>query len=381
MKRLRDRINPKYVRICIYVIISAVIIFALCLFVYHGQGFFGKVWSVVKAVLGPIVFGALICYLLSPITNFLIRLLNGKEKEIKRWVRPVSVLLTILFIFLIIAGLMLLLGLFIYKGVTSISISDIGALIEKVRNELNQFSAGIQNMISGLKLPIDNLEGILSNALGSATGSISSILGSIPKAASTILFTIIFSIYFLLDGKRVGGYLKRICKALVKKERLQKLDQLIQDADRVFSGYLRGKILDALILGVVSSVAFLIAGVPYALEAGIFTGVVNLVPYVGNVISYVILILAYLVGGNFSQVWIGLIILTVILVADAYVLCPKLLNRSIMIHPLLVIVALIAGGAIGGLVGMLIAIPVVAFLKLQFDRYLKQREAMQDSAG
>jgi len=59
------------------------------------------------------------------------------------------------------------------------------------------------------------------------------------------------------------------------------------------------------------------------------------------------------------------------------VICPKLMNRSILIHPLLVIVALIAGGAVGGVVGMLIAIPVMALLKIRFDRFLERREKMK----
>lgn len=377
MKRLRDRIDPKYLKISIYVIISAVIIFILCLIVFHSQGFFAKVGSILKAVIGPIAYGAVICYLLTPITNFLVRLLKGKSEQQKGWVRPVAVVLTILFILIVINGLLLLLGLFVYNGIKTIRIDDIGQLLENVKNEIARFSAGIKEKLAGIEMPIDNLESILSNAIGNAGGSIASIIGSIPKAASTILFSVIFSIYFLLDGKRVSNYLKRVGRALAGEATRKRMKVWAQDADAVFSGYIRGKILDALILGVVTSIAFLIARVPYALVAGIFIGIVNLVPYVGNVVSYVVVLLAYLVSGSFSKIWIALIILTVILVADAYVVCPKLLNRSIMVHPLLIIAALIAGGAIGGLVGMLIAIPVVAFLKIRFDHLLERREKQQ----
>ena len=108
---------------------------------------------------------------------------------------------------------------------------------------------------------------------------------------------------------------------------------------------------------------------------------VNLIPYVGYAIGYVILVLAYLVGGIFPEAWIGVILLTVVQTADAYWICPKLMNRSIMIHPLLVIVALIAGGAVGGIVGMLIAIPAMALLKIRFDRFLERREKMKAEAA
>ena len=374
MKRLKNKIDQKYLRISLYVIVSAVIIFILCLILFHSQVFFANVWHTIKAVLGPLVYGAVVCYLLTPVTNFLIRLLKGKKEEQKGWVRPVAVVLTILFVLIVIDAILLLLGLFVYHGIKSIHIEDISQLFESVKNEIARFSEGIMEKIEGFEMPIDNLESILSNAIGNAGGSIANTIGNIPKVASTILFSVIFSVYFLLDGKRIGTYLNRVFQILSSEKSRDKLKILAQDADNVFSGYIRGKILDALILGVVTSIAFAIAGVPYAVVTGIFIGIVNLVPYVGNVVSYVILLLAYLVSGSFSKIWIGLLILTVILVIDAYVLCPKLLNRSIMIHPLLIIAALIAGGAIGGLVGMLIAIPVVAFLKLQFDRYLEKKE-------
>ena len=75
------------------------------------------------------------------------------------------------------------------------------------------------------------------------------------------------------------------------------------------------------------------------------------------------------------------IILTVIQTIDAYVLSPKLLNRSITLHPLLVIAAVIRGGAVGGIGGMVLGIPVLAFFKMQFDRYIERRERMQGIAG
>ena len=376
MKRFKD---SKYLKISLYVIISAVIIFILCLIFFHSQGFFSNVWRVIKAVLGPLVCGAIICYLLTPITNFLIRIINGKSGKQRRWARPVAVTLTILFVLAVISGILLLMGLFVYNGIKSIQIENITQLFDAIKAEIARFSEGIKEKIAGFELPIDNLENILSNAIGNAGGSLANTIGNIPKTASTILFTVIFSIYFLLDGKRIGEYLKRVTTALIPEKGRNKMKVLAQDADNVFSGYIRGKILEALLLGIVTSIAFSIAKVPYALVTGIFIGIVNLVPYIGNIVSYVVVLLAYLVSGDFSKIWIALVILTVILVIDAYVVCPKLLNRSIMIHPLLIIVALIAGGAIGGVVGMLIAIPVMAFFKIQFDRYLEKREQKSDA--
>ena len=376
-KRIKEKIDPKYLKISVYAVISVAAAFSLCLILFRAQPFFAGAWNLIKTVLTPIIIGAVICYLLTPITDHMTRLLTGKGKDAKPWVRVLAVVLTILLILAVITGLIFLLSLFVYRGIRAISMEELRHLILAAKNELTAFYKAIQDTISGLELPAGKLENIVSELFESIGGWISDLIAGLPKAAATALFATVFSIYFLLDGKRVGDYLRHAFSVLCRESTVQKTKLLAQDADRVFSGYLRGRILDSLILGVVLAGAYRIAGVPYAFIVGILTGVVNLIPYVGYAIGYVILLLAYLVGGIFPQVWIGLIILTVIQTVDAYWICPKLMNRSIMIHPLLVIVALIAGGAVGGVVGMLIAIPVMALVKIRFDRFLERREKMK----
>ena len=376
-KRIKDRVDPKYLKISVYAVLSVTAAFSLCLILFRAQPFFAGAWNLIKTVLTPVLIGAVICYLLTPITDHLTRLLSGKKKEAGAWVRPAAVILTIVLILAVVTGLIFLLSLFVYRGIRAISLEELRHLISAAKNELAAFYKAIQDTISGLELPAGKLENILSDLIEDVGTWISDVIAGLPKAAATALFATIFSIYFMLDGKRVGDYLRHAFSVLCRESTVRKTKQLAQDADRVFSGYLRGRILDSLILGTVLAVVYRIAGVPYAFIVGILTGVVNLIPYVGYAIGYVILVLAYLVGGIFPEVWIGLILLTVIQTVDAYVICPRLMNRSILIHPLLVIVALIAGGAVGGVVGMLIAIPVMALLKIRFDRFLERREKMK----
>ena len=107
--RLKERIDSRYLKISIYAVLSAVAVCVICFLLYRFRGVFADALRIIVEVLKPIAFGALVCYLLTPITNYLIRLLSGKHKEPKGWVRPVAVVLTILFILAVIAGLILLL--------------------------------------------------------------------------------------------------------------------------------------------------------------------------------------------------------------------------------------------------------------------------------
>ena len=131
--------------------------------------------------------------------------------------------------------------------------------------------------------------------------------------------------------------------------------------------------MDALLVGVMVSIAMLIARIPYALVIGILTGVGNLVPYVGPVVGFGSLIIVSLAEGSIAKLIIGAAILAAVMFIDGNVINPKMLSSNVEVHPVLVIIALLAGGNIGGVVGMLVAVPVAALLKLQFEKYIERR--------
>ena len=154
-----------------------------------------------------------------------------------------------------------------------------------------------------------------------------------------------------------------------------------QNADRVFSGYIRGQSLDALLIGVMVSLALLIAGIPYAVVIGILTGVGNLVPYVGPVVGFGSLIIVCLAEGSVTHMLIGAAILAAVMFIDGNIINPRMLSSNVHVHPVLVIVALLAGGKVGGVVGMLVAVPVAALLKLQFEKYVEKRRSKTAAKG
>jgi predicted PurR-regulated permease PerM len=159
---------------------------------------------------------------------------------------------------------------------------------------------------------------------------------------------------------------------------------LIADADRVFSGYFRGQGIDALVVGTLSGIVLTAIGVPYGPVIGLLTGLGNLIPYVGGPVGYLSLVLVCLADGTTGKLIVGIVALTLIMLVDANVINPRLLSQNVEVHPLLVVAALIAGSAIGGIVGMLAAVPVVAFIKVKVDSWIERREmdgAVQDAGA
>ena len=213
--------------------------------------------------------------------------------------------------------------------------------------------------------------------LGSTGDFLSGIFNGVKEGASTLLFACIFAIYFLIDDS-IAVYWSGVLDAFTNAQERTKMKVFASDANRVFSGYIRGQSTDALIVGILVSIAMLIARIPYAVVIGILTGVGNLVPYVGPVIGFASLIIVSLAEGSISKLIIGGIILAVVMFIDSNVINPRLISSNVEVHPVLVIVALLAGGKIGGVVGMLIAVPVAALLKLQFERYVERRRKIRE---
>lgn len=129
----------------------------------------------------------------------------------------------------------------------------------------------------------------------------------------------------------------------------------------------------------------LIAKVPFALIIGFMTGFGNLIPYMGPILGYGSVILTSVVSGNVIEhpvkMITGIVILAIIQFIDGNIINPRLLSNQIKIHPLFVIACIIAGGTLGGVLGMLIAVPVGALIKVQFERFLERRQVANAEAG
>ncbi len=109
-------------------------------------------------------------------------------------------------------------------------------------------------------------------------------------------------------------------------------------------------------------------GVRYAVIIGILSGIGNLIPYIGPIVAYGSTIIVCLVCQDLKRLLVAIVVLFVIQTVDGNVINPRLLSSNVDVHPMLVIAALIVGGAFGGIVGMLFAVPVAGFFKIQFEK-------------
>lgn len=388
--KLPDK-NEKYQQILLYVLLGAfcilVMLFLLInigVIVPKGMSFISTFFSLIS----PFIVGLAIVYLLNPIVNQIEKMLYKslgiifKKKKDRMSFRGLSVLIT----YLIVAGcIFLILSVIISSVANEIKLADTDSLknialsllssgkefIKGIASKLEQFGIKSAN-ISEYQQKL--LDWINSSTTDIATGAFS-FVSNVGNAISKFLIAMVLSIYVLIDLDNLKKYWQKAAAALLRNRSYGALSTFLKDADDCFSGYIKGQFLDACVMAVLVSVGLSIVNVKYSVLIGILTGIGNLIPYVGPIFAYGGTILACVVDGDFKKMLIGLIVVLVIQGLDGNFINPKLLSNSISVNPILVIIALLIGASTGGLMGMLVAVPVAALVKKEFDRFIAWREA------
>ena len=138
-------------------------------------------------------------------------------------------------------------------------------------------------------------------------------------------------------------------------------------SNEIFCNFLAGQIFDAIVVGVLTSVAMSIMGVKYAVVLGIFIGIFNLIPYFGAIIAVAISVILTLITGGLPLAVEMAIVIIILQQIDANIINPKIVGDSVKISPLLVIFSVTVGGAYFGVMGMFLAVPFAALVKVILD--------------
>lgn len=382
--KIKDKINRKYLQISLYVIITAVIIYVLSLLAKNAPAIFdnlmGKLNWLIR-VIRPVILGFIFAYLMDPLVNFFeskfLKLKLFKRMKRKRtWAAIISVAI----FFIAVAGLISLLIFSVTDQIRLASFDDIVKLaegykksVESLYNSIIQYMERLDIQSGQIEEYVEDTLTVIMNVLKGFAESIISAITNISNYLTTIIFGFIIGFYFIIDGRMIKSYLKKVCYALFSENTNRRISIFISDLDYAFSGYVRGQLTDAFVMMILISLVLSVVGVRFAIVIGIFAGLGNLIPYFGPIVAYISTALVCIINGEIQKLVIALAILVVVQFVDGNFIGPKLLSKSIKIHPLIIIVSLIFGNAIGGLLGMLLAVPVGAYIKLILVRFVDYR--------
>jgi predicted PurR-regulated permease PerM len=384
--KLNKKLNKRYTLISIYVIVTAIIIYSLSLIAKSAPAIFEYIMdklSWIARVAKPIVIAFVFAYIFDPVIEFFEKNYKkvkigkkGKERHLKS-PRTLAVFTTIIIIVFVLSGIISLLVFSVTDQIRLANFDDLIILANSYMKSINDFYNSVLDKLNDLDIQSEEISEYVKlvstsilNGLKSMATSLVASLSNISSYLTTFIFSIIIGIYFMIDGAMIKRFIKMVGKALLNEKANKRISQFIKDADRVFSGYIRGQLTDAAVMMILISLTLSVVGVKFAFIIGILAGIGNLVPYLGPFIAYIGTAIVCLINGQYSELLIAVIALFIIQTIDGNIIAPKLLSQSIQIHPVLVIISLIFGNAIGGLLGMLLAVPVGALIKLLFVRYI-----------
>ena len=348
--------------------ISLSIIFFFLIYRFDG---FGSAISTLTGILMPFIYGAVIAYLLKPVCNtiegFLRRFIPERMKGL---VSALSVALTILFGLLLIYALCMMIIPQLITSVTALYYTaqrNLAKFVqwanhvefiennEQIMNMLNSaydtLSTNIDELIKTKLLP--SMQNIVS---GAAIGVL-----NVVTVAKNLVIGIIVAVYMLASRKRFTQQVKLIFYSVFKPRWAQLIIEEIQYADKMFGGFINGKIMDSAIIGVLCYIGCLIFKFPSALLVSVIIGVTNVIPFFGPFIGAIPATLLILIQNPIKALWFILFVL-VLQQLDGNIIGPKILGNTTGLSSFWVLFAILLFGGLWGFVGMIVGVPLFAVI-------------------
>ena len=330
-----------------------VVIGVLC---YMGISHFDTVWGVLKggwAILAPVVWGAVIAYLL----DFIVRALDrGPLKEH----RALRVLLAYVIAFFCIGALLMLL--------VPQLVSSVKMLVTSIPDYFNSMDAYISALQTHMadSAQLEKLLGSYEQALKTITEAVSGVFPQVINYGMALgsglvssITALMFSVYMLLDKEKLLKQLKKLAFTFLPERHARRVLRVLARTNQTFGGFIGGKILDSLIIGVLCFIICAVLRIPYALLISVVVGCTNVIPVFGPFLGAIPCAFILLIVNPFSALEF-LIMILILQQFDGNVLGPKILGESTGLSALWVLFAIIVGGKMLGFVGMLIGVPTFA---------------------
>lgn len=348
--------------------IALSIIFFFLIYRFDG---FGDAISTLTGILMPFIYGAVIAYLLKPVCNtieaFLRRFIPEKMKGL---INALSVTFTILFGLLLIYALCMMIIPQLITSVTTLYytaqanitkfmywanhlefIEKNEQIMELLNSAYAALNTNLDTWIKNTLLP--SMQNILS---GAALGVLNVVV-----VLKNLIIGIIVAVYMLASRKRFVQQGKMVLYSVVKPRWASLITEEVKYADRMFGGFINGKILDSAIIGLLCYIGCLIFKFPSALLVSVIIGVTNVIPFFGPFIGAVPATLLILIQNPIKALWFVLFVL-VLQQLDGNVIGPKILGNTTGLSSFWVLFAILLFGGLWGFVGMIVGVPLFAVI-------------------
>ena len=377
--------SDNYFTIAIYVIGTLVVILIIGTMLFYIRTLWGYLAIVLKEtliLLKPLLFGLGIAYLFDPLVElydkrcFKVRWAKYKnEKNIiaKRLIPTTLAFITLsafvwLFVMVVSVNIKEVIGAFNNRNFQEMLgyyiarfthmleevsnmvaqtpfLSNQSTFVLKVYTTLNDFTLSlIERFIASLRTFWDN---VLPLGLG---------------------FAIAF--YALNDKRQLLAIYHKMLENLLPQKLGKEIREIGRAIDYVFSGYIRGQLLDAVIMGSLISCVLTLINIDFAIIIGIISGIFNLIPYFGPIVGFILAGVIGLMDPDPNKAIYAVLAVVALQQLDAWVIVPRIMGETVKLHPIVVLLAIVIGGQLFGFAGFLLGVPIAGFIRLMIIRYV-----------
>lgn len=331
-------------------------------------------------ILAPFGFAILLSYLLYfPCRKLEKWIRKAKWKAISK--RPRGIAITIIYIVLIIAIIILFKVIFplLYESIVELAKSLPNYYNKAIELLENQPEDSLLTKIDAVsyvkKLEEINVEQMIINFVD--FDNISRYIKTITSFAGVIFdifITVVVSFYILAERSDIKSFFKNLFHAIFTEKGYNRISRYYEKLNDIFYKFITAQIFDAIIVGIITSIAMNIMNVKYATFLGFLIGLFNIIPYFGAIIAVgIAVILTIFTGGLAKALWLALVII-ILQQVDANIINPKILGDSLNISKILIVFSVTLFGAWFGVVGMFLAVPMIGLIKVFVLDFIEEKE-------
>ena len=343
----------------------------------------GVIRTIVRLMM-PFMIGFALAYLLNPVMKFFERNLferafrNSRLKKKRKLVRGLSVLTTVVVaLAAFIVDLLLLIPQLAYSllGI----LNNLPEYMKNLGNYVEGLVAGNQELANFVDTQMTTINDTIQDFIATAMPSITKLLGNVTvgvigvvNALKDSILGIIISVYVLYAKEQFIAQAKKVIVALTPDSFSKPFISLVRETHGVFGGFISGKIIDSLIIGVLCFIGTSILGMPYAVLVSVIVGVFNVIPFFGPFIGAIPSALLILMVDPLKCLWFVIFII-VLQQFDGNILGPYILGGTTGLSAFWVIFAILTFGGLFGFIGMFVGVPVFAVIYTLISRGINKK--------
>lgn len=384
MKRLLENKHARLM-FMIFIVGALLIIFNQIVGNYES---FSEGVGTIKTVISPFIYGFVMAYLLSPIYNATVRglyKLLGKyfknKQRLFSFCKLVASVVAVVCLIGAVAGLIALIVPQVIESLTGI-LKSLPQRLTQLSALFNDITSKMDNKRLAMKMSeiyaqaqtnlIELAQTKLLPGMGTLVGQVSTQVLLTLKTMMNVMIGVMACVYMLNSKERFQGQFKKVILATLPKEKAEAVFDFAKFTNRTFGGFINGKIIDSIIIGIICFILMEIFGFPYPILISAIIGITNVIPFFGPFIGAIPAAIIILLVSPIHALYF-LILIFILQQVDGNIIGPAILGNTTGIASFWVLFSIVIGGGLFGFIGMVLGVPVFAIIYYYFSRSINKR--------